>query len=186
MWRGTLGHVRWRVHGERALYESDWLRLTLADVELPDGHRYEHHVIRATAEAAAVVVHDPTRGVLLLWRHRFITDTWGWEVPAGRVDAGETPAAAAAREALEETGWRVGAVRTVGSLHPMNGQADNRFWVFAAHTATEVGPPHDAYESERVEWVPVEEVRAAIAAGQVSDGYSLTALLWTLGPALHR
>ena len=45
--------------------------------------------------------------VLLLWRHRFVTDTWGWEVPAGRVDASETAMQAAQRETLEETGWRI-------------------------------------------------------------------------------
>ena len=48
---------------------------------------------------------DPARGVLALWRHRFITDTWGWEIPAGRLEAGETAEQAARRETLEETGW---------------------------------------------------------------------------------
>ena len=43
--------------------------------------------------------------MLLLWRHRFITDTWGWEIPAGRVEAGEALEDAARREAIEETGW---------------------------------------------------------------------------------
>jgi 8-oxo-dGTP pyrophosphatase MutT (NUDIX family) len=48
----------------------------------------------------AAGVHDPDRGVLLLWRHRFITDSWGYEIPAGGVDEGETPAQAATRELL--------------------------------------------------------------------------------------
>jgi 8-oxo-dGTP pyrophosphatase MutT (NUDIX family) len=162
------------------------LRLTLVDVELPNGHRFEHHVVRSTAEAAAVVVHDPARGVLLLWRHRFVTDTWGWETPAGRIDAGETPEAAGARETFEETGWRPGPLRRIGSFNPMNGQADQRFWVFATNTADEVGPPSDPAEADRVEWVPIAALRAAIGAGQVPDGLSLTALLWALGPALYR
>jgi len=34
------------VHGERTLYDSDWMRLTLVDVELPSGERFEHHVVR--------------------------------------------------------------------------------------------------------------------------------------------
>ncbi len=38
--------------------------------------------------AAGTVVVDAERGVLLLWRHRFITGTWGWEIPAGGVDSG--------------------------------------------------------------------------------------------------
>ena len=91
--------MKWTVHGERVIYDSPWVRLALTDVEIPGGPRFEHHVVRMPAEAAGTVVVDPARGVLLLWRHRFTTDTWGWEVPAGRVDEGETPIEAAAREA---------------------------------------------------------------------------------------
>ena len=71
--------MKWTVHGERMIYESPWVSLALADIEIPGGERFEHHVIRMPAEAAGTVVHDPDRGVLLLWRHRFTTDTWGWE-----------------------------------------------------------------------------------------------------------
>ena len=98
------------------------MNLALTDVEIPGGERFEHHVVRAGADASGTVVADPDRGVLLLWRHRFITDTWGWEVPAGRVDAGETPADAAARETLEETGWRAGPLTFLCTYHPNNGQ----------------------------------------------------------------
>ncbi len=171
--------MRWRTHGERPLYESDWIRLTLVDVELPDGQRFEHHVVRSTADAASLVVHDPDRGVLLLWRHRFVTDTWGWEVPAGRVDPGETPSAAAVRETLEETGWRPRGVHPVGSFHPTNGLSDQLFHVFTAEGAEHVGEA-DPNEAARVEWVPVAELRAAIARGEVLDGFSLTSLLWAL------
>lgn len=171
--------MRWHVHGERALYESDWVRLTLVDVELPDGQRFEHHVVRSTADAASLVVRHPDRGILLLWRHRFVTDTWGWEVPAGRVDDGETPAEAARREALEETGWRPGDVRPVGVFHPTNGLSDQRFHVFTADEAEHVGDP-DPNEAARVAWVSLDEVRAAIARGEVTDGFSLTSLLWAL------
>jgi hypothetical protein len=52
------------------------------------------------------------------------------------------------------------------------------FNLFVADGATHVGDPTDATESERVEWVAVDAVRAAIAAGQIGDGLSLTALLW--------
>jgi hypothetical protein len=75
--------MRWRVHGERPIYESEWLRLVLTDVEIPGGERFEHHVVRVPNQAAGTVVRDEQRGVLLLWRHRFITDTWGYEIPAG-------------------------------------------------------------------------------------------------------
>jgi 8-oxo-dGTP pyrophosphatase MutT (NUDIX family) len=169
--------VRWTVHGERSLYESDWMSLRLVDVELPDGARFEHHVLRLPREAAAAVVHDPACGVLLLWRHRFITNSWSWEIPGGQVDAGETPAEAAARETLEETGWRPGPLRPVGSYHPLGGAVDQRFHVFVANGAEQVGEP-DANEADRVEWFPVERVRRLLRNGEVTDGFSLTGLLW--------
>lgn len=172
--------MKWTVHGERMIYESPWVSLALADIEIPGGDRFEHHVIRMPAEAAGTVVHDPDRGVLLLWRHRFTTDTWGWEVPAGRIDEGETPAGAAAREAEEETGWRPGPVRLLTSYFPHNGSSDACFHLFEAEGAEHIGEPTDPSESERVEWVPLHLLRAEIAAGRVRDGLSLTALLWWL------
>ncbi|HSL63076.1 MAG TPA: NUDIX hydrolase [Gaiellaceae bacterium] len=171
--------MRWTVHGERSLYESEWMSLRLVDVELPSGARFEHHVLRIPREAAAAVVHDPARGVLLLRRHRFVTDSWGWEIPGGRVDEGETPAEAAARETLEETGWRPGPLRALFAYHPAPGGVDQTFHVFLAEGAVEEGEP-DVDEAERVEWVPLDDVRALVADGQVTDGYSLTALLWVL------
>jgi 8-oxo-dGTP pyrophosphatase MutT (NUDIX family) len=172
--------MKWTVHGERSIYESPWMRLRLADVELPDGHRFDHHIVRFDQPAAGTVVRDPERGYLLMWRHRFITDQYGWEIPAGRVDEGEEPLAAAEREALEETGWKPGPLTHLTTYAPSDGSSDQRFHLYTADGATYVGDPVDQYESERIEWVPVPEVRKLIATGQVNDGLSLTALLWVL------
>lgn len=172
--------MEWTVHGRRAVYRSPWVGLDLVDVEVPEGARFEHHVVRAPRPAAGCVVVDGGRGVLLLWRHRFITGTWGWEVPAGGVDPGEAPVEAAAREVLEETGWPPGPLRPLHGYHPSNGLSDQRFELFGAQGASYVGAPTDPGEAERVEWVPVPEVWALVQRGQVQDGLSLTALLWWL------
>lgn len=166
------------MHGERSVYESEWMSLALVDVELPSGRRFEHHVLRMPCAAAGVVVDDPERGVLLLWRHRFISDTWGWEIPAGRVDPGETPQECAARETLEETGWRAGALETLTSYRPHNGSSDALFHLFRTTSADHVGDPTDPDESERIEWVPWSTLVDEIRSGRINDGLSLTALLW--------
>ena len=171
--------MEWTVHGERVLYDSPWVGLSLVDVEVPGGERFEHHVVRSPRPAVGCVVHDPARGLLLLlWRHRFITDTWGWEVPAGGVDPGEPLEQAAAREVLEETGWRPGPLTRLHGYHPSNGLSDQRFELFAAAGAAYVGAPTDPGESSRVEWVPEAEAARLVRDGQVQDGLSLTALLW--------
>ena len=171
--------MKWTEHGEKVIYDSPWVSLHLADVEVPGGPRFDHHVIRRKLPAAGVVVTGDD-GVLLIYRHRFITGTWGWEIPAGRVEEGETPEAAAEREVLEETGWRPGPVRHLFGYHPTNGISDMRFEIFAADWAKYVEEPSDFAESSKVEWVPVSRVRELVLDGAVVDGLSLTALLWWL------
>lgn len=172
--------MRWTVHGERSLYSSEWVHLRMVDIEIPGIRRFEHHVVRVPNAASGTVVTSPDRGVLLLWRHRFIPDSWGWEVPAGRLEPGETPAEAAAREVLEETGWRAGPLTPLARYHPSSGLSDQVFHMFSAAEAEHVGVPVDQFESERVDWVPWAEVRTAVTGGLVRDGLSLTALLYVL------
>jgi 8-oxo-dGTP pyrophosphatase MutT (NUDIX family) len=169
--------VRWIVHGERYVYESDWMSMSLVEVEPPGSEAFEHHVVRMPRPASGTVVWDAGRAaVLLLWRHRFITDRWGWEIPAGGLDPGETPEAGAVREAVEESGWRPRALELIASYNPMPGGVDQVFHLFLADGADEVGPPSDPTESERVEWVPLTTIREALVDGRIVEGMTLTAL----------
>ena len=173
--------MRWIEHGERTLYDSNWMSLRLVDIEVPGGERFDHHVLRLPTHAAGTVIFDAEReAVLLLWRHRFITDAWGWEVPAGKVDPGEDAASAAAREVIEETGWSPGPLTHLCTYAPVSGVGDHRFELYAGAGAMYVGEPTDPAEAERIEWVPVAKLREEIRAGRVDNGLSLTALLWCL------
>jgi len=169
--------MRWQVNGERTVYSSDWVHVKLVEVEPPGREPFEHHLVHVVRDAAGVIVADPGRGVLMLWRHRFITDNWGWELPAGAIEPGEEVAAAGAREVLEETGWRPGPLRHVVTYDVAHGITDHRFRVLLAEGAEHVGPPTDDIEAERIEWVPFAEVARLVAAGEIADGPTLTGLL---------
>jgi 8-oxo-dGTP pyrophosphatase MutT (NUDIX family) len=146
--------MQWKVHGERPIYTSKWVNLWLVDVELPDGQRFEHHVVRMQPVAAAAVIDDQRR-VLMLWRHRFITGTWGWEIPTGIVDPGETPAQTAAREVEEETGWRPGPLTPLVSYEPTNGiltPAITFSWPAALPTRVQRRTPPRPTESSGCRW----------------------------------
>jgi 8-oxo-dGTP pyrophosphatase MutT (NUDIX family) len=172
--------MRWINHGERPVYESPWLSLGLADIEIPGHRRFEHEVIRFPTGAAGAVVHDPDLGVLLIWRHRFPTDSWGWEIPAGRIDPGEDAATCAAREAEEETGWRPGPVSPLVTYAPSTGISDQRFHVFEAAGAAHVGDPTDPTEAALVEWRSFDQVRTGLRDGSIIDGMSVTGLAYFL------
>src|SRR5690606_37928891 len=100
----------WTKQNEQTVYANRWFQVNLADVELPDGRHLDHFLIRLRPVAVATVVNEANE-VLLLWRHRFITDSWGWELAAGVVEDGEEVAGAAARERAGEGGRRRGGRR---------------------------------------------------------------------------
>lgn len=162
------------------MYSSPWMNVHLVDIELPDGERFEHHAIRMPAPAAGAVLFDPApgRGVLMLYRHRFIGDFWGWEIPAGRVDAGETHQDAARREAIEEVGFEPAALQPLITYRYASGTSDGQFALFFGTELREVGPPTDRNESSDIAWFAPAEVKAMIARGEIRDGLALTALLW--------
>ena len=93
-----------------------------------------------------------------------------------RSPTGEDPTAAAARAAVDETGWQPSSVRLLGHYHPSPGISDQRFAVCVGSGPERVAEPNPN-EVERLEWVSVDRVRELIRAGQV-DGLSLTSLLW--------
>jgi 8-oxo-dGTP pyrophosphatase MutT (NUDIX family) len=169
----------WRVFGSRRLYTSRWVNLDLVDVEKPDGVRFEHHVVRMQRVAVAVVLNADDE-ILMLRRHRFIDDSWGWEVPVGIVERGEDPVLTAYRETEEETGWRPLQLDRALTFQPAIGIADSEHFVFVGEGAEYAGPPREQNEADEVAWVPIGDVKKMIADGSVRDGASLVGLLHVL------
>jgi 8-oxo-dGTP pyrophosphatase MutT (NUDIX family) len=171
--------TRWTIHGERVVDDTRRLRLSVASVELPDGVHFEQYVLRMPKAAMMVVIGDQDR-VLMMWRHRFIIDRWVWELPGGYVDHDEDPAATAAREVEEETGWRPREVRPLVSFQPMVGSADAENLLFVARGADYIGDPEDINEAERVAWIPLSSVPERIARGEIVGSASLIGLFSVL------
>lgn len=166
---------RWQTFGERTIYDSPWVWLGQADVEVPGGERYWHHVIRLNRAALMVLLDDHDQ-VLMLWRHRFVPDRWGWELPGGVVDAGEEPVDAAMRELEEETGYRAENVGHLITFWSLPGIADSESFAFVGRNPVRVGDPTDLSEAARVEWVPLNSIARLIDAGEIWGAGTLLAL----------
>jgi 8-oxo-dGTP pyrophosphatase MutT (NUDIX family)/DNA-binding transcriptional regulator YhcF (GntR family) len=170
---------RWQIHGERTLYDNRWVRLGLVDVEPPGAERFEHHVVRLFHVAIAAVLDEQDR-VLMLWRYRFVPDAFGWELPGGIVDEGEDPAAAAAREVEEETGWRPDGLEHVVRYQPMVGMVDSPHEIYVGRGAKHVGEPTDLEEAGHVAWVPLADITGLMERGELMGSGTLVALLHVL------
>jgi 8-oxo-dGTP pyrophosphatase MutT (NUDIX family) len=170
---------RWEVLGRRSLYESKWISLSLLRVVPPDREPYEHHVAEV-ADAVGVVLCHAEKGVLLLHRHRLITDTVGYEIPAGGIDDGESIEQAAAREVLEETGWTVRDMVPLLFCNASDGASDQRFHFMLAHTDRFLGEPTDDYEASSRVWVDRARISELIGDGSIPGALSTVALLYAL------
>jgi 8-oxo-dGTP pyrophosphatase MutT (NUDIX family) len=157
---------KWVVLDERLVDDTPHIRVSQADIELPDGVRFTQYVFRIRRCAMTAVLDERGERMLLMRRHRFIVDRWVWELPGGYVDEGEDPAAAAVREVVEETGWRPRGVEFVMSCQPLIGNADYRQDLFVARGADRVGEP-EADETAEVQWVAVEDLAGLIAGGEI-------------------
>lgn len=179
---------RWTIHTERLIDESRYLRVSIADIELPDGARFEKYVFRLPRAAITVLLDDAAQRVLMIWRHRVVPDSWSWELPGGYVDPDEDPHAAAAREVEEETGWRPGTVRLLTAFQPLAGVADFENLVFLAGGAEYIGAPSDPNEAARVEWIDLDSIPDLIARGEISGAGTQIGLLHILAfrPRQHR
>ena len=172
--------MRWTVHGERSLYESEWMRSASPTSSSPAAQRFEHHVVRMPHEAAGVGRPRPrprrAAPVAAPLHHRHV----GLGDP-GRADRRRARRPSRRRRARRSR-RRAGGPDRCAARHVPPAQRPSRSALphLPRRRREHVGEPTDPSEAERIEWVPVGRARELIRSGEVSDGYSLTALLWAL------
>jgi ADP-ribose pyrophosphatase len=141
-----------------------------------DSDTREALILDAPAWVNVVPVLDDGR-VLLVRQWRFGLGGPTLEIPGGMVDPGEDPAAAAARELLEETGYRAGEIALLGAVDPNPAFLANRCWSFRASRLERVGAPTgDGWEEIEVSSVRGDRLPELVAAGEIRHALVLAAL----------
>ncbi|HEX5121377.1 MAG TPA: NUDIX hydrolase [Pseudonocardiaceae bacterium] len=167
---------QWTTHGERTVYDNRWVRLSLVDVQAPNGQRWNHHVVTLDDVAIALLVNELGE-VLMLHRYRFAVDQWGYELLGGFVEDGEDPATTAEREAVEESGWRpTGEPELLATFEPLPGMVRARTDVYLFRGAERVGEPTDTEEAGTLEWVPIDRVRELLQRNELLGGGTIIAV----------
>lgn len=177
-WRGERIRTL-HVLSRRIVYDSEWIRMQLVDLRLPDGSvSRDIHLVDYLYQAAGVIPVRDDGQMLLVDHYRFQTDTRGWEIPAGKIESEETALDAAQRELREETGHRAREIIELGQYHPSNGSSNQVFHIFAARGVERVGQIEDTNEISGLMWFTPDQVRGMIKRNEIKDGLSLTGLLW--------
>jgi ADP-ribose pyrophosphatase len=145
-------------------------------VTLPNGRSVELDVVHHPG-ASAVVPFVSDAEVLLIRQYRHAVGGYILEVPAGKLDPGDTPDACAHRELEEEAGMRAGRMVKLGSVLTTPGFTDEVIHLYAAFDLTDVGTRHEADEVIEVLQVSLDEALDLVWRGELRDGKSALALL---------
>lgn len=156
------------------------IRVVTDVVRMPDGGTGERDVVRHPGAVGVVAVNDDLR-VLLIKQYRHPLGTAIWEVPAGIRDVdGEDPAATAARELHEETGWTAGMYRHLLTGHPTPGCSDERFEVYLARDLREAADRPEVQHEEtdlELRWLPLAEACEWVLDGRITNALCVCGVL---------
>ncbi len=159
----------------RELYRGRIVTLWLEEATLPTGKRVMLEIVHHPG-AAAVVALDADGYVALIRQYRHAAGCEIWEVPAGTLAAGESPAVCARRELREETGLDAAEWTPLGSILTTPGFCDERIHLFLARELTVSAQALEDDEVITVERVPLARALAMIADGAIEDAKSIAAL----------
>ena len=156
-----------RVVARETVLKTPWFEVVAKT--LADGRDTGPYYAVVPDDYVAVLGLTPEGRILLVRQFRPVTETVSLELPCGLVDAGETPEAAAARELLEETGYRAESLELLGNLVPDAGRLGNRLWCFFAAATVPVRPLQPSEpELEALAMAP-EEVARRLADGGIEN-----------------
>ena len=152
--------------------------VALEEHELPDGRRASYHVVHYSPRGAVAVLPLFADGrVGLIQQYRPSVANLVWEIPAGKVEPGETAADCARRELREEIGCQVDQLQPLGRVHNALGMTDAQVQLFAAQVTARDRQQTEDDEFIRLVCVPWDEALAMVKNGVISDSKTILALL---------
>jgi ADP-ribose pyrophosphatase len=167
------------------LYKGKIFRLDRDTVRFPDGKEAELDIIRHPGASAIVPLMSDPEGddpqLLLLRQYRYAAGGYIYEVPAGRLDGDESPAACAARELKEETGCTAAKMEPLFTMFTTPGFTDEKIHVFMATGLTHGESAREADEFADVIVMGLAEALELIRTGEIMDAKTALSILYVAG-----
>jgi ADP-ribose pyrophosphatase len=165
-----------KIVSSKEVYSCRLFRVTEDEATDRTGWKINRSVVRHAGSAVMMAVDDKDR-ILLVRQYRLPAGQYMWELPAGKVDAGENVAQAAKRELIEETGLRAKKWKKLTTFYPSPGFVEEKMTIFLATGLTqgEARPMED----ERIEtrWFTKKELKEWIGKNKIIDGKTMIGYL---------
>ena len=159
------------------VYQGKFLKVHRDIAALPDGKTGSREYIKHPGAAAMVPLFDDGR-ILVERQFRYAVGMTFLEIPAGKLDAGETSLQAAKRELLEETGHRAGQWAFLTGIHPAIGFADERIDIYLCKDLVSATQSLDEGEFVELEVMSLGQLMDELRAGRLTDVKTQIAVQW--------
>lgn len=174
--------------GTTRIYTGRIINLDVDRVRFPDESEGELEMIRHPGASAVVPFMSDPQGadpqILLIRQYRYAANGYLYEIPAGRLDPDEDPAACARRELLEETGCLAARVEHLTTIYTTPGFTDERIHLFMATGLTMGQSQREHDEFIELHTRSLSQVLQMIKGGEISDAKTLVAILYAAGICL--
>lgn len=167
------------------LHTGKIITLDRDTVRFPNGSVGALDMVRHPGASAVVpFLSDPSGDdpqILLIRQYRYAADGYLYEIPAGRLDAGESPRDCAVRELKEETGCTAKYVEHLTTIFTTPGFTDEKIHLFLAIGLERGETAHEADEFLTVETMILSRAIELIKTGEINDGKTVIGLLYAAG-----
>ncbi|MCX5879122.1 MAG: NUDIX hydrolase [Deltaproteobacteria bacterium] len=127
-------------------------------------------------EAAAIIPFLSDNEILMVRQFRYALGRETLEIPAGKMDPGESPEQCVRRELLEETGYEAGKIEWVYTYAPALGYSNELIHIYSGHPLRKANTVIDEREISSVEKIPIEKLKSMVKERLILDGKTLLGL----------
>jgi ADP-ribose pyrophosphatase len=163
------------VAASQPVHQGRVIQVSTERLRYANGREFDIDFVRHPG-AAAVVAVDGAGRVCLVRQYRHGVADFLWEIPAGKLDAGEAPDICAVRELAEETGVRARHWTSLGLYIPAPGFFTEVIHLYLARDLQIGSPAPDADEELELQWLPLDEALQKLLTGEWNDGKTALAL----------
>jgi ADP-ribose pyrophosphatase len=158
-----------RLQHER-VYDGAVFKIDRDRVRMPNGREVTVDIVRHSRSVVLIPIPEPGH-VILIKQYRYSVNRWLWELPAGSVDDGEQPEAAARRECHEEIGQVPDTIVRLASLHPTPGYCDEEMLFFRLSGLSRPEAAAELDEDEDIEpkVFSIADAREMVRRGEITD-----------------